>query len=51
MNKVHGIAILGFGVVGGGVAKLVTDNAAELEKYTGMVTLRFPFRSDFAARA
>ena len=35
MNKVHGIAILGFGVVGGGVAKLVTDNAAELEKYTG----------------
>lgn len=35
MNKVHGIAILGFGVVGGGVANLVTDNAAELEKYTG----------------
>ena len=35
MNKTHGIAILGFGVVGGGVAKLVTDNAAELLKYTG----------------
>ena len=35
MNKVHGIAILGFGVVGGGVARLVTDNCAELEKYTG----------------
>ena len=35
MNKKHGIAILGFGVVGGGVAKLVTDNAAELLKYTG----------------
>ncbi len=31
----HGIAILGFGVVGGGVARLVTENAAELEKYTG----------------
>ncbi|MBR7116856.1 MAG: homoserine dehydrogenase [Clostridia bacterium] len=31
----HNIAILGFGVVGGGVAKLVTDNSEELFKYTG----------------
>ncbi|MBR2931102.1 MAG: homoserine dehydrogenase [Clostridia bacterium] len=35
MKKTHGIAILGFGVVGGGVAKLVTDNKEELKKYTG----------------
>ncbi len=31
----HNIAILGFGVVGGGVADLVTKNATEIEKYTG----------------
>jgi len=35
MKNVHNIAILGFGVVGGGVADLVTKNAKELEKYTG----------------
>ncbi len=35
MKAVHNIAILGFGVVGGGVAELVTKNAKELEKYTG----------------
>ena len=36
MNKAtHGIAILGFGVVGGGVASLVTKNSEELTKYTG----------------
>jgi homoserine dehydrogenase len=36
MNKaVHGIAILGFGVVGSGVAALVTKNSEELTKYTG----------------
>ena len=36
MNKsTHGIAILGFGVVGGGVASLVTKNSEELTKYTG----------------
>lgn len=31
----HNIAILGFGVVGGGVADLVTKNAKEIENYTG----------------
>ncbi len=36
MDKtVHKIAILGFGVVGGGVARLITDNSEEIEKYTG----------------
>ena len=35
MNNTHNIAILGFGVVGGGVADLVTKNAEELYKYTG----------------
>ncbi len=35
MKQTHNIAILGFGVVGGGVADLVTKNAAELKKYTG----------------
>lgn len=35
MKNSHNIAILGFGVVGGGVADLVTKNAAELRKYTG----------------
>jgi len=35
MKTTHNIAILGFGVVGGGVADLVTKNAAELKKYTG----------------
>ncbi len=34
-KSTHNIAILGFGVVGGGVADLVTKNAAELEAYTG----------------
>lgn len=34
-KKTHGIAILGFGVVGGGVARLVTENRAELLKYSG----------------
>lgn len=31
----HKVAILGFGVVGGGVARLLTDNADEIKKYTG----------------
>lgn len=35
MNKTHNIAILGFGVVGGGVARLVTDNAREISEYLG----------------
>ncbi len=33
--KKHNIAILGFGVVGGGVARLVTENKSELSKYLG----------------
>ena len=33
--KKHTIAILGFGVVGGGVAELITNNSAELESYLG----------------
>lgn len=35
MKNTHSVAILGFGVVGGGVARLITDNASELEKYLG----------------
>ncbi len=35
MKDTHSVAILGFGVVGGGVARLITDNASELEKYLG----------------
>ena len=35
MTKTHKIAILGFGVVGSGVAKLVTDNQKELKNYLG----------------
>ena len=31
--KKHGVAILGFGVVGGGVADLLTNNREELKKY------------------
>lgn len=31
----HNVAILGFGVVGGGVARLLTDNADEIKKFTG----------------
>lgn len=34
-KTIHKVAILGFGVVGGGVAKLLTDNADEIKKYTG----------------
>ena len=34
MNK-HRVAILGFGVVGGGVADLITNNRAELSAYLG----------------
>ena len=33
--KKHGVAILGFGVVGGGVADLLTKNREEITKYTG----------------
>lgn len=33
--KKHGIALLGFGVVGGGVADLVTSNKDEIKNYLG----------------
>lgn len=33
--KKHGIAILGFGVVGGGVADLITNNREEIKSYLG----------------
>ena len=33
--KKHGVAILGFGVVGGGVADLLTNNREELKNYLG----------------
>ena len=33
--KEHNVAILGFGVVGGGVAKLLCDNREQIENYTG----------------
>ena len=33
--KKHGIAILGFGVVGGGVADLLTKNSEEIKAYLG----------------
>ena len=33
--KKHGVAILGFGVVGGGVADLLTNNRDEISKYLG----------------
>ena len=33
--KKHGVAILGFGVVGGGVADLLTANREEIKKYLG----------------
>lgn len=35
MSIKHRVAILGFGVVGGGVAELITNNAAELRTYLG----------------
>ena len=35
MGKRHNIAILGFGVVGGGVADLVTKNQGEISEYLG----------------
>ena len=35
MTDLHRIAILGFGVVGGGVARLVTENKKELSSYLG----------------
>ncbi len=35
MKSKHTVAILGFGVVGGGVARLITDNRRELESYLG----------------
>ena len=35
-NAVHTVAILGFGVVGGGVADLITTNAAELRAALGV---------------
>ncbi len=35
MSTKHRVAILGFGVVGGGVAELITNNAAELRTYLG----------------
>ena len=33
--KKHGVAILGFGVVGGGVAELLTNNREEIKNYLG----------------
>ena len=33
--KKHGVAILGFGVVGGGVADLLTNNREEIKSYLG----------------
>ena len=33
--KKHGVAILGFGVVGGGVADLLTNNSEEIKNYLG----------------
>ena len=33
--KKHGVAILGFGVVGGGVADLLTNNREEIKNYLG----------------
>ena len=33
--KKHTVAILGFGIVGGGVARLITDNDKELSEYLG----------------
>ena len=33
--KKHGVAILGFGVVGGGVADLITNNREEIKNYLG----------------
>lgn len=33
--KKHGVAILGFGVVGGGVADLLTKNSEEIKNYLG----------------
>ena len=33
--KKHNVAILGFGIVGGGVARLITDNKKELSEYLG----------------
>ena len=33
--KKHGVAILGFGVVGGGVANLLTNNRDEIKGYLG----------------
>lgn len=36
MKSTHTVAILGFGVVGGGVARLITDNSRELKAYTGL---------------
>ncbi len=35
MKQAHNVAILGFGVVGGGVAKLINDNQKELTSYLG----------------
>ena len=35
MMKKHGVAILGFGVVGGGVADLLTKNCEEIKAYLG----------------
>ncbi len=36
MKSTHNIAILGFGVVGGGVADLITKNCQEIENYLGV---------------
>ena len=33
--KKHRVAILGFGVVGGGVAELLTNNSEEIKSYLG----------------
>ena len=34
-NRRHRVAILGFGVVGGGVARLLTDNREQIRQYLG----------------
>ena len=35
MKRTHDVAILGFGVVGGGVAELIKNNQKELAAYLG----------------
>ena len=35
MKDIHNVAILGFGVVGGGVGELLTENKEEIKSYLG----------------